>query len=78
MTGGGGGGGGAGCGGDLGCRAAVELFPVVGLAEAGVRSRPAANTGRVLNDAVGVEEAVEFEVCVELVEPSVVFTSPPQ
>ena len=59
-------------------RGAVELLPVLSISEASVWAGPAANTGRVLDNAVAVEETVELEVRVELVEPGVVFTSPPQ
>ena len=74
----GGGGGGAGCCGYLGCCTAVELFPVMSLTEARVWSRPTADTGGVLNDTVRVEKAIEFKICVQLIEPSVVFTSSSQ
>ena len=54
------------------------MLPVLGISEASVGPRPAAHTGRVLDNAVAVEKTVELEVRVELVEPGVVFTSPPQ
>ena len=70
--------GGAGGVGRLCCsRGAVELLPVLSISEASVWAGPAANTGRVLDDAVAVEETVELEVSVELVEPGVVLAPPP-
>ena len=52
------------------------MLPVFSIREAGVWPRPAANTGRVLDNAIAVEETVELEVGVELVEPGVVFAPP--
>ena len=54
------------------------MLPVLSISEASVWPRPAAHTGRVLDNAVAVEETVKLEVRVELVEPGVVFTAASQ
>ena len=53
------------------------MLPVFSVIEASIGPRPAAHTGRVLDNAVAVEETVKLEVCVELVEPGVVLAPAP-